>query len=280
MLRAEYARNSNKNQHMKARRFFSLVWRINAIVIFIVGMLGALLLTAGAFTVFSNLSRSFSSSRPSHNAPPAAADGADATEAGEKQVFRLGSFERVQGTDVLRAAYQAGAGEDGGSGYGSKSDTSTRNFFYLDASTRSTYWLKPSMKSVILRDEALSEHQNSDESQRDSPKPEIASVYLVVENDSNGDGELTDEDKKQIAVSDATGKEYRVVAQGVDCMEQVILLGPQRVLILYYVGAKLKAAELNPLQGTSPIETYEVQTSLKKSAKTTKTPEAQKPPQS
>jgi hypothetical protein len=86
----------------------------------------------------------------------------------------------------------------------------------------------------------------------------VAFVYVSVERDSNGDSRLTATDVKSIAMSDASGKNYRTLVEKADRLNDARLIAPDRLLILYSIGAQLAAVEVNPQQPSAPMQAYDV----------------------
>lgn len=231
---------------MQTRRFFAFIWRVNAILILGVSLLAAVVLCILAYMFFKDATRT----RHVDNMANAALGEV------EKQIAELGSFEEVPGAGVLRAPLSVR--QTYGLGSGSKEAGSTRNYLYFDPSSRSARWLKPSMDGLILRAQALPESEHGQK------KPDTSAVvYVAVDQDSNGDHRLSEADMKRIAVSDPKGSNYRIVVQKADRLNEVRLLGTDRLLIVYSLGSKLAAVELNPHQIDSPVEVYEVQVGAK-----------------
>jgi hypothetical protein len=229
---------------MQTRRLFAIVWRINAFLILGVGILATVVLSYAAFTLFKDATRT----RHVDNVANAALGEI------QKETAEIGSFEEIPGSEVLRAPLNVRQTYSLGSG--TKEAGSTRNYLFFDPSSRSTYWLKPSMEGLILKAKSL---PSSEEYGQKKPDTSVV-VYLAVEQDSNGDERLTSADKKLIAVSDPKGKNYRVIVDSVDRLNEARLVRPDRLLILYSKGAKLNAMELNPQQLNAPVNTYELKT--------------------
>ena len=109
------------------------------------------------------------------------------------------------------------------------------------------------MDGLILDQKSLPQK----EYQENKPPTNIA-VYLLAEQDSNGDHQFTDADIKKIAVSDPSGKNYREVVEKADRLNHASLISPDRLLIIYSLNSTLNAVELNPQQLNAPINAYEI----------------------
>lgn len=225
---------------MQTRKLFTHIWRINAVLILLAGLLAVGLLCVAGVSLISSLSR------PRH------VDNVAATALGEakESSAELGSFETIIGSPVLRAPLTVRHSGPLGSGYESGT---TRNYLYFDPTTRSTHWLCPSMEGVVLSSTALPADDYG------APKTNaVVAVHVIVSKDSNNDKRLTDDDSKQIAVSAPDGTGYRVVVTQADRINKALMLSPTRLLILYSMGNKLAAVEVNPSNLAATPTTYEI----------------------
>jgi hypothetical protein len=225
---------------MLTRKFFSRIWRVNAIIILLAGLLATGLLCVAGFSLIASLTRT----RHVDNVATTALGEAKESSA------ELGSFEAIAGSTVLRAPLTVRHSGALGSSYESGT---TRNYLYFDPSTRSTHWLCPSMDGVVLSSTALPADDYG------APKSNtMVAVHVVVNKDSNNDERLTDSDSKQIAVSAPDGTGYRVVVAQADRLNKALMLSPTRLLILYSMGSKLAAVELDASNLAAAATTYEI----------------------
>lgn len=231
---------------MQTRKIFALLWRINAIIILLVGLIAGAVLSVAGYMLFKDATRT------RH------VDNVANTALGDvrESAAELGSFGPIQGSTALRAPLTVR--QTYALGSGSKEAGSTRNYLYFEPSTRSAYWLRPSMDRVILSSVALPAAEYGEKKQN-----AVVYVHVTVDKDTNGDDRLTESDAKQIAISAPNGKGYRVLVAKADRLNEATLLASGRLLILYSTGAKLAAVELNPNDLSSPVAEYEVPTSLK-----------------
>ncbi len=123
---------------MQTRRLFSLIWRINAIVILLVGLIAGAVLSVAGYLLFKDATRT----RHVDNVANTALGNVRETAA------ELGSFGEIPGASVLRAPLNVR--QTYALGSGSKEAGSTRNYLYFEPSTRATSWLRPSMGGRIL----------------------------------------------------------------------------------------------------------------------------------
>jgi hypothetical protein len=226
---------------MTSRRFFAVVWRINAIVLLVVGILGAVALSAAVFFVVKDATRT------------RYADDVARVAVGDdvQSQATLGHFEALPRSAVLRAPLRVTQSYSIGSG--SKEASSVRNYLFYDPASRQTRWLKSSMDSLIVQTWRVPEGDSYD-------KPDfwVASVYAIATSDTNRDGVLNESDQVQIASSLPDGTAFRLLVERADRLNEARLLSTDRVLVLYSLGSKLHAVEFNPRQSGSPAEQYEV----------------------
>lgn len=231
---------------MQTRRLFAQIWRINAIIILLVGLIAGAVLSAAGYALFKDVTRT----RHVNNVGSAALG--DVRES----TAELGSFEAIRGSSVVRAALVVRQTYVLGSG--SKEAGSTRNYLYFDPSTRSAHWLRPAMNGLILSSDALPDNEYGE-----PVANTVVHVNLTVEKDTDGDDRLSESDAQQIAISSPDGRAYRVLVAQADRLNEATLLSPTRLLILYSLGTRLAAVEVNPTDFASPVANYDVPVPLK-----------------
>jgi hypothetical protein len=226
---------------MSARRFFATVWRINAIIVLVVGILAGVVLSSAAYLLYKDAIRT----RHADDVARVALGGNVPSRA------TLGRFEDLPKTAVLRAPLHVTQSYSIGSG--SKEASSVRNYLFYDPSTRAGRWLKPSMDSLIVQTWSL-----PDEVNHESRPDWVSSVYAIVAADTSGDGMLTDSDQIDIASSDPDGSNFRVLVEKADRINEARLLAANRVQLLYSADSKLYALEFDPQQPQQAAEQYEI----------------------
>jgi len=169
---------------MTGRRFFAIIWRVNAVVLLAFGLLGVGVLGTAALLFYKD------STRTRHAEDVARLNiGGDITSEAS-----LGRFEALPRTTVLRAPLRVV--QSFALGSGSKDASSIRNYLFYEPDTRATRWLKPSMDSLIIQTWAVPENESNED-----PSRWVASIYAIVSSDTSGDGALTDSDQIQITSS-------------------------------------------------------------------------------
>lgn len=185
---------------MEQSRFFTLVWRFNALLITAIGLVGICILVYATYQIAKDTF-------------------------GEKRVRNIVNIENDRGvteTLSLRHMSQIGDGpfvmislvssQKYPQDHFSKSTSSTRNWLFVDTKGANRHWLLESHKDLIISTQTLS----LDRSRQSEDNSVKAILYTVISSDTNGDGRLTGEDAKSIALSRGSGKDYRVVVEGAD----------------------------------------------------------------
>ncbi|MBB2483801.1 hypothetical protein H5407_01025 [Mitsuaria sp. WAJ17] len=231
---------------MQTRRFFTLLWRVNALIILVVGPLASALLAAAGYLLLKDATRT------RH------IDDVASTALGDVRDSRaeLGAFGPIHGSPLLRAPLTVQ--QTYALGSGSKEAGSVRNYRYVDPSRRSAHWLLPSMDSVILSSEALPSNEYESKTRQ-----AVAYVDVTVSADSSGDDRLSASDAQQIAMSAPDGKGYRLLADKADRLLDARLLDRGRLFILHAKGKKLTAIELNARDLSSQVVSYELPASIR-----------------
>lgn len=114
---------------MEENKVFKNIWRFNAIVIMLVGVLGVALALFACIMIYKDITRD----RSVRNI-------VNLEESNEKkEEWQLGSITSVKGTDILMVPLHSEQSYSRGS-Y-SKSASSTRNYLFINVETNKKYWL-------------------------------------------------------------------------------------------------------------------------------------------
>jgi hypothetical protein len=226
---------------MNTRKLFTSIWKINAVIILLAGLLTIAVL---AFIAFEEATRT----RDVEHVANIADTGID------KSKTELTDFTDVNGTAIMRAELRVD--QEYAFSSGSKQASSVRNYLFFDSVNKSTHWLRNDNKGVIFAFHSLPVQSYSGE---DKDKPIVAFLYLIADKDTNNDKRLTESDLKDIAVSDATGKRFKVVINGIDRFNGSRFQENGHVLILYTAASHLKVADLD-LQTQTLLSDVEAKT--------------------
>ncbi len=225
---------------MKNRRIFTKIWRINAVIILLGGLLASSVMAVSLVAILRSL---FQTQRVNNVVNVTESSNIESTA-------QLGTFERITGSSILRAplyrqqSYDQASANRAYSSY-SKETNAIENYLFFDELQKTTYWLKPRATALILSDKLLSESPESQNNSVPDQRPPVAFLYLLVEADTNNDKRLTESDRISLAMSDASGLRFKVLVPQVDQLHGTSRVQNQRVSILYSTDKKLKIADIN-----------------------------------
>ncbi|TAD80357.1 MAG: hypothetical protein EA001_00750 [Oscillatoriales cyanobacterium] len=223
---------------MKIRRIFTQIWRVNAVIILLGGLLASSVMAVSFLAILQSLWQT----RRVENVVNLG------SSADIKSQTELGDFERIAGSNLLRAPLyrqQTYSQDSVGRSY-DKSANSIENYLFFDPLNNQTYWLKARNTALILAVTEL----NAATPGTNSPTPElvrppVAFLYRVIEADTNQDQRLNEADRPSLAISDPTGRRFKVLIPQVDRFHGVSQVNNQRVAVLYSMNKRLKVAEVN-----------------------------------
>ena len=211
---------------MKTTRFFRYLWRINGLLIFLAALLAIVVLGFIAFQFMD-----FGKVKPEQ------AVHVDAEPAKEAAPPTLGTFQQVYGLPFLRADLTFGD-QYRYAKFSSAGAYSTRNCVFFNPDTAEARWLFPSDKQLIVNsDQLLETIPGKDPDRRESRA--IAFCFHTIEKDTNGDKQLTPDDKMSIAYSRPDGREYTRVIDGVDrILSSSTIAEGKKHVVVYEAGGK------------------------------------------
>lgn len=189
---------------MKTTRFFRYLWRINGVLIFL-----AALLAVGILGVFALELMDFGR----HTSEQAVKVDSDPEK--EPEPPTLGTFLHVEGTPFLRAPFTFGEQYQYAKFSRSGGLYSIRNYLFFDPETTEARWLFPKDRQLIVGTHELHEDIQKDES-KPPERRTIAFSYYTIDTDTNGDNQLTPEDKFSLAYSRPDGRDYTNVIGGIN----------------------------------------------------------------
>ncbi len=187
---------------MRTERFFTVVQRINALILLVLGTGGLILLGAGLWDLLAPSTRGLA---PARVKVEVGRMGKDTLE------FRCSGKVRGRHSFVLEAVDESGrtsfSGSSGGRGR-------VKNLLFVDLDTGETRWLLNGFDGYIPWN-SLELGFGGGTSGENEELPPDAVLYLVIDSDTNGDGEVTYGDDGVLAVSDTNGSGYSVLKTGV-----------------------------------------------------------------
>lgn len=199
---------------MRSNQFFRKVWRVNALVILIAGVLGVGLL---AFTTIYALREIFRDREVTA-----------VVNTGEDQKIRevlsLAQATQIAGQPWLLVAVESDQKYD--QSYYSKSAVAARNYAFVTASGPPR-WLYPHNRFLIVD---ASQLPAPDYSEKQTATAVVS--FLVVRADSDGDKRLTPSDVATLVFTKPDGTESKAVIENVRKLVSQELMGEQ-VIVLY-----------------------------------------------
>jgi hypothetical protein len=226
---------------MQRERLFRPSWGAKSLLMLAVGLLALGLLAFVAYQIYKVAFRTRQVNDVVNVEPDARIE----------SEWSLGNFSRVAGTDYVMApahskqTYQAS--------YYEKDASAVRNYIFVNVMDKSSRWLVPTNKYLFLTAEKLlllrdTGAEMSAGTQTTSDRnSEVAKwmSYEVVKSDTNGDGRLTGNDLRAIAISSATGEGYAEVIQNVEQTLGSMLRGGDTLLVFHSTGGRSYVSEVD-----------------------------------
>ena len=202
---------------MEESRIFKNVWRFNAIIIAVAGILSIIVLLFASYMIIKE-TRGKRHHFEIVNIDP---------ETKIEETFRLGGIEHVSGSEsVIVPLY---SDQDFSLNYsGNKSTVSIRNILFSNMLIDKNSWLLPTNKFLI------SEHRLINESNSwDRDEKVLTILYYIVKNDTNKDNRLTSNDKLTVALSTPDGENYSEVIFNVDDVLGYTVLNKNALAVMF-----------------------------------------------
>ncbi|MEZ5853381.1 MAG: hypothetical protein R3D67_01030 [Hyphomicrobiaceae bacterium] len=212
---------------MTANRFFRLVWRMNALAIAGLCVLGLLLGTYALFQVTR------------HETRPILASGIAPTNPQPSERLTIGAFSWLEPARLLWAPVEDGANYR--LGLHSKTASSIRNYVIYDVAQATARYLL-SDHSALITDARLLRQRN--ETPASPPPPAKAILVSLVKSDTNGDGYLTRTDDATLLMAAADGSDVRALAFEPGRLLDARLLGDTEALIMMARPAGVEAIHI------------------------------------
>ena len=227
---------------MEQNRFFKWVWRINAIGMF-------LLLGAGLYSFIKSELRNYH--RDEIHANPIISVAED-PKGVEKWV--LGRGREIEGSDYtmvsLISEYSKVKAMDKMSYARTNNvymynDNLAKNILFINSKDNSSSWLFPTNNQLVVEYNTLIDGSNMPYVVYESNKAKKAKIiyYKVIDKDTTGDKIATINDKQSFAISDVTGKNYKVILSAIERVISMRNIDDKELHIVYQkdgVGHSLK----------------------------------------
>ena len=203
---------------MKRVNNLRIIWNIDAVLILIIGLMVLLILGYTSYRIYQDVFRS----REVTSIVNVESDTLISAE------WRLGSLDRVEGTDYLMApVYSTQTFQ---SSYYEKGTSAIRNYIFVNVIDKSSRWL-------IQHNNFLFLVSQQEWFQTDKGSSVVKWIrYEIVKADSNLDERLTSEDQLTIGISDPTGEKYAELISNVDQVFGYETLDENTLLVIYRSG--------------------------------------------
>ena len=207
---------------MEESKFFKNIWRFNALIIAVAGVLAVLVLLFTGYLIYKEQTRSKHKNEIVNIDP----------ETNIAEVFRLGRVKHVKGSQSVIVPLYSDQNFDLRYS-GGKSTSSTRNLLFSNMHTEVSKWLLPTNEFLIPQ-YSLINKSNSYSNEEDV----ITILYRVVKSDTNGDERLTENDELHISLSKPDGANFTEVLKGIDDVLGYELLNQKALAIMFNRGGQ------------------------------------------
>ena len=194
-------------------RFFRIVWRANALLIFVAA-------AAATFSVFYLLISEVSSSA---RARSAAAVAPTIVPKDSSEPLHLSGFNKIERTAIYRAFLSRPSREVSKLSSGSGDSFESHNILLIDGLTGTVRWLLPGSKDLVVYNEDL-----SGEDENGKVRPPFATVALIKPDLSN-----TDSVEGRLLVFDIAASNVRQLATGVRMVDGTSLAPSGEISIIF-----------------------------------------------
>lgn len=204
---------------MEENQFYKFVWRFNAIVLMVAGILAIGVLLFSGYHILQDITRE----RDTRNIVNVSED----QPIDEK--WELGRLYKIEGTSYIMVPLTSD--QSYAQSYYSKSSNSVRNYLFIDTQNNHQEWLFETNENLVADIDFLSEKNYNDKALKVR-----AILYTVVDKDTNKDKRLTNKDETTIAVSLPNGLGYKEILKGIDFLVGHQVLDEKSMLLVYQKG--------------------------------------------
>ena len=208
-------------------KFFTYVWRFNALAIAGIAILSGLI---GAYALISILKNETSERHV-----------ANIVNVGKqekvKNDFVLGYPYALAGTDYIIVPLYRNQTYD--LSYSSKSTGDNQvNYLFFNGRTGKNKWLAENTNQLFISNIVLSEKLKNSNENNDKA---TAIIYEVVEKDTNGDERLSEKDGLALFSSNIDGSGYKKLIDNIDKLYSFKQISDDRLLVFYKRNKETKA---------------------------------------
>ncbi|MGL4490966.1 MAG: hypothetical protein ACRCU5_16115 [Rhizobiaceae bacterium] len=217
------AANKERDMDIGEPKFFKYVWRYNALAIAGTATLCGLVALSLVYDLVRNITRDREVSNVVR------IDGEAEAPNAIKEVFTIGAPYLVAGTSYMQVPQYREQSQDRDY-YSKESTQNISNYLFLNLQNNESKWLVSESERLFLSSNALTERAPGDLS---GSGKALGIIYRLVDKDTNGDGNLTQNDAVTIAASGVDGSNFRKVLDGVTNILSTEQIAADRLLIFY-----------------------------------------------
>jgi hypothetical protein len=199
---------------MEENKFFKYLWRVNGVVLLIVGFLAIGVLTFAGYKIYSETMRERGQVSIVNIQPKAEI----------KEKWELGYMSKVPGTSIIILSLNSD--QSYSQSYYNKSTLSARNYLFIDAENNTKHWLFKTNQQLVISIEKMTKHIEQ--------KNRMTTIlYKIVKEDTNNDKRLTNKDLYTIGLSQPDGTGYKEVLRDIEMLFGHQFHGEDKLLLIY-----------------------------------------------
>lgn len=223
----------------KADRVFKWIWRLNGIILLILGIGSAIILGI----VVADIGILSSRERPEQHIKEVAGTSVD------YKTLRFADFEEVKGTSFLVASI---GNKSKYIGSGSSSGVATaRNLLFFNIDSLKAHWLLDTNSSIITSRSFVTNPPNckygSNYSECEASKVSIA---LLLETEPADSDKIDTNKFRSISIASPSGTDSHELASGVDALLGVNVIDKSKAIVFYSKAGAVRFMQINPNERT------------------------------
>ena len=219
------------------KRFDFILWRINGVFLLLAICAGIMLMSWGFFQILGE------SSRAQKNAAVVNVD----QNTHKKEYLHLGNTFEIKGSTIVRMPlYIDSSAREFSSG--SYSGGRVRNYLFVNYANMSSKWLFDDFKRLIPNKNDF----NATLTKRDSAI--VGTIYQIVASDTNGDGQVNEDDKISIVFGSPDGQNLSEIIPSVDRVLSIDQVTDSEALIIYQQAQSTSALLVSTATGKKVLE--------------------------
>lgn len=222
------------------KTFFTFISKLNSLFLFGILVSVLLLVAWEVWSSFNDQRGDWSSFNDQRKDVVAVSDDSGTKV---KLRFHLGIAEDIPGSnaqmlDLISTTVKPSFAPYGGT------ENDTRNILFLTGDERVARWLFPHQNNVIHHARQLWLKADPKESQ--SRENQTTALYIKYsDKDSNGDGEISKDDRVSLGLSKPDGEGFVTVLTGIDRLFSISMLGDRTISVLYQTGEIVRHAQFS-----------------------------------